>query len=320
MSRRWRVPATKKYLGLMIGAIVIIVAAVTVAAAQPWAAGPVPPLPSVRYVGVHERDAPASYYEVQQFAQDIGMQPNLVSYYSNWPDPFQTSFAESASQRGAETVVQLVPRTNAGIDVSLAGIADGKDDVYLRSFATAVREFKVPIVLSFGHEMNGSWYPWGYQHTSPETFVAAWRHIVKLFRAEGASNATWLWTVNVMANDIPSPIPSPKAWWPGGSYVNWVGIDGYYYKSSSVFASLFGPTITAVRGFTNDPILIAETGAPPAAGQTAKINDLFAGLRAYGLLGFMWFDENTEGRAWRIASPQAFAAFGKDARSWLSHK
>jgi hypothetical protein len=304
----------------MIGAIAIIATAVTVAAAQPWAAGPVPPLPSVRYVGVHERNAPASYYEVEQFAQDIGMQPNLVSYYSNWPDPFQTSFAEMASQHGAETVVQLVPRTNAGSDVSLAGIASGKDDAYLRSFATAVREFKVPIVLSFGHEMNGSWYSWGYQHTSPETFVAAWRHIVTLFRAEGASNVTWLWTVNVMDKDIPSPIPSPKAWWPGRSYVNWVGIDGYYYKSSSVFASLFGPTIAAVRGLTDDPILIAETGAPPAAGQAAKIHDLFAGVRAYGLLGFMWFDENTEGRAWRITSPQAFAAFGKDARSWLSHK
>ena len=320
MSRRWRVPATKKYLGLMIGAIVIIVATVTVAAAQPWAAGPIPPLPSVRYVGVHERDAPASYYEVQQFAQDIGMQPNLVSYYSNWPDPFQTSFAESASQHGAETVVQLVPMTNDGIPVPLASIASGKYDAYLRSFATSVKEFRRNIILSFGHEMNGSWYTWGYRHTSPKIFVAAWRHIVRIFRAADASNVTWLWTANVMANNIPSPIPSPKAWWPGSSYVNWVGIDGYYYKSSSVFASLFGPTIAAVRGLTDDPILIAETGAPPAAGQTAKINDLFAGVRAYGLLGFMWFDEDTEGRAWRITSPQAFAAFGKDARSWLSHK
>jgi hypothetical protein len=75
-----------------------------------------------------------------------------------------------------------------------------------------------------------------------------------------------------------------------------------------------------VRGLSKDPILIAETGAPPAAGQTAKINDLFAGVRTYGLLGFMWFDENTEGHIWHITSPQAFAAFGKDAKSWLGQK
>ena len=320
MSSRWKTPARKKYLGLVIAAVIIIVAAVTAAIAQPWVSGSTHPVPSVRYVGVHERDAPASYYEVQQFAQAIGMQPNLVSYYSNWPDPFRTSFAELASQHGAETVVQLVPRMNDGTPVPLASIASGEDDPYLRSFAAAVKEFRSHIVLSFGHEMNGSWYPWGYKHTSPKTFVAAWRHIVQVFREAGASNVTWLWTVNVMANNIPVPIPSPKDWWPGSAYVNWIGIDGYYYKSSSGFDSVFGPTIAAVRGLSNDPILIAETGAPPTAGQTAKINDLFAGVRAYGLLGFMWFDENTEGRIWRITSPQVFAAFGKDGKSWLGQK
>ena len=56
------------------------------------------------------------------------------------------------------------------------------------------------------------------------------------------------------------------------------------------FAPLFGPTIAAVRALTADPILIAETGAVPAAGQPAKITDLFAGIRSYGLLGFVWFD------------------------------
>ena len=72
--------------------------------------------------------------------------------------------------------------------------------------------------------------------------------------------------------------------------MNWVGIDGYYLKPSWQFAPLFGPTIGAVRALTNDPILVAETGATAAAGQPAKIDDLFAGIRLYGLLGFVWFD------------------------------
>ena len=55
--------------------------------------------------------------------------------------------------------------------------------------------------------MNGTWYSWGYQHTSPAAFVAAWRHIVTVFRAVGAWNVTWLWTVNViqLRQHIPSP-------------------------------------------------------------------------------------------------------------------
>jgi hypothetical protein len=72
-----------------------------------------------------------------------------------------------------------------------------------------------------------------------------------------------------------------------------------------------------VRALTHDPILIAETGAAVSAGQAAKVNDLFEGVRSYGLLGFVWFDENTQGRDWRISSSQALSAFGEDAKAFL---
>jgi hypothetical protein len=99
--------------------------------------------------------------------------------------------------------------------------------------------------------------------------------------------------------------------------VNWVGIDGYYLKPSWKFAPLFGPTIGAVRTLTSDPILIAETGAVPAAGQPAKIADLFAGIRLYGLLGFVWFDSaNSINQDFSISSPGAVAAFRKGAETY----
>jgi|ERR1039457_672561 hypothetical protein len=270
------------------------------------------PTPVVRYLGVHEQDAPHSYFDVDQFAQAIGRQPNLVSYYSPWLAPFQVGFATLATEHGALTLIQMDPK-----GVSLASIAAGRYDDFLQSYAAAVKAFRTRVILSFGHEMNGNWYSWGYQHTPAAVFVAAWRHIVTVFRESGARNVIWLWTVNIIDNDNPIHIPNPAPWWPGKSYVTWVGIDGYYYLSSSSFAQVFGPTIVAVRALTGDPILIAETGADVAAGQPAKINDLFAGIRAYGLYGFVWFDENVEGRAWRLSSPGAFAAFRRDAQEFL---
>ena len=54
---------------------------------------------------------------------------------------------------------------------------------------------------------------------------------------------TWLWTVNIINDTQRRQDPSPGPWWPGSSYVNWVGIDGYYLKPSWKFAPLFGPTI-----------------------------------------------------------------------------
>jgi hypothetical protein len=99
--------------------------------------------------------------------------------------------------------------------------------------------------------------------------------------------------------------------------VTWVGIDGYYLKSSWKFAPLFGPTIGAVRELTSDPILIAETGAVPASGQPAKIADLFAGIHAYGLLGFVWYDStNSINQDFGLSSPAAVAAFHRGASTF----
>jgi mannan endo-1,4-beta-mannosidase len=268
----------------------------------------------VRYLGVYEPDSPGSYTGIDQFAQAIGSNPNLVTYYSPWLQPFQGAFATSAAQRGATVLVQM-DATN----INLAAIASGQYDAYLRSYASAVKAFGGQVILSFGHEMNGNWYTWGYQHTSATVFVAAWRHIVTVFRTLGTRNVTWLWTVNII-DTLDNRIPVPAPWWPGSSYVNWVGIDGYYYSPSWTFASLFGPTIVAVRELTRDPILISETGAAPSAGQPAKITDLFAGVQMYGLLGFVWYDADDPHHVlldWRISDPEAFAAYRRDTRAFM---
>jgi mannan endo-1,4-beta-mannosidase len=314
-ARGRRARRTWKYVGLLGCVVVIIIAATAFVIAHPWAGKPKPTRrpQSVRhlgYVGVYEPDAPFSYSEVNRFAQAIGRQPNLVSYYSPWGWSFESNFATLAKEHGAETLVQMDPH-----DVSVASIAAGRYDPYLRSYAAAVKAFGSKVVLSFGHEMNGRWDSWGYQHVPPPVFVRAWRRIVNIFHAVGATNVTWMWTVNIV--DSNPPIPDPKPWWPGSSYVNWVGIDGYYYQSTQMFAQVFGPTIVDVRALTGDPIFLAETGAGPNTGQPAKINDLFAGLRTYGLLGLLWFDKNTQGRIWRINNPGAFAAFGQDTKAFL---
>jgi mannan endo-1,4-beta-mannosidase len=305
----------------LITAAAAIVAAIAIAAgvilynktADPH--GPLPvqlPPDSASYLGVYVNGVPDSYSGVNAFTRTTGAKPDVVMYYSGWFVPFKAVFAATAAKNGAVPLVQMDPD-----NVSVAAIAQGKYDAYLFSYAEAVRAYRHPVIMSFGHEMNGYWYPWGYKDTSPATFVAAWRHIVKLFRTLGAQNVTWLWTVNIINDSHGGHIPRPDPWWPGSSYVNWVGIDGYYLKPSWKFAPLFGPTIAAVRSVTADPILIAETGAVPAAGQSAKIDDLFNGIRQYGLLGFVWFNStNTRHQDFAISNPAAIASFSKGASSY----
>jgi mannan endo-1,4-beta-mannosidase len=260
------------------------------------------------YIGLYPDGVPASYTGVTAFTAATGIRPDVVPYYSGWLEPFQVGFAKAAVGHGAVPLVQIDPE-----DISVAAIAAGKYDSYLIAYAEAVRAYRHPVILSFGHEMNGDWYSWSDQHTSPTVFVAAWRHIVRLFRALDAQNVTWLWTVNVI--DSRFGVPSPRPWWPGSSYVTWVGIDGYYLQPSAMFTSLFGPTIVAVRALTRDPILISETAAARSTDQPAKIADLFAGVRLYGLLGFVWFDA-VHVKDWRLRSPGAFAAFRREVETY----
>jgi mannan endo-1,4-beta-mannosidase len=277
---------------------------------QPHRSSALPTTPE-SYLGVYAAGAPNTYTGVTAFTTATGVRPRLVVYYSGWPEPFQTSFAMTVAKHGAVPLVQMDPD-----GVSVAAIAAGQYDAYLISYAEAVRAYRLPVILSFGHEMNGTWYSWGYQHTSPVTFVTAWRHIVNIFRAHGARNVTWMWTVNIIKTKN-GQIPRPAPWWPGRSYVTWVGIDAYYLQPSWQFAPIFGPTIIAVRELTGDPILIAETSAPPAANQAAKIMNLFAGIRTYGLLGFVWFDAVAYSRDYRITGPESIAAFRQGAKAYI---
>jgi mannan endo-1,4-beta-mannosidase len=241
------------------------------------------------------------------FARATGTHPNLVAYFVPFGSKWDPATICRILRDGALPLIQLNPY------VSLASIVAGKHDGYLRRYATHLRNLGQPIAIGFGHEMNGTWYRWGYGHVSPKVFVAAWRHIVTVFHQVGAYNVKWVWTVNIV--DPKGNIPSPVPWWPGGAYVNWVGIDGYYYKPTWTFPSLFGPTIKAVRSRTMDPIIIAETAADPRAGQAAKIANLFAGVHDYGLLGFVWFDSDGNRGDWIIDTPQAYAAFGAGAKT-----
>jgi len=280
------------------------VASSTSMAPPPIVHASLPPKPA-SYLGVFTADAPPQYAGVEDFAKAVGVQPNLVGYYSGWAQSFATSYAKALFAHGVRAFVQIDPT-----DASVQGIVDGDYDDYLRSYADSVREFGHAVVIGFGHEMNAPTYTWGYGRTAPSVFVAAWRHIVTLFREQGAENVTWLWTLQA---DGPGTGPI-QDWWPGASYVTWVGIDGYYYTPADTFTSVFGKTIDQVRAITGKPVLLSETAVGPRAGQFVKIQDLFAGMARYKTLGLVWFDKKQDDgiyhQNWNIDdNPTAVAAF-----------
>jgi hypothetical protein len=235
-----------------------------------------------------------SYGYVADFAAAAGKEPNLVGCVTGWGEPFATSFAKTLYKHREIPLVQIEP---AGVCV--AAIAAGDYDSYLRLYADSVRNFARPVVIGFGHEMNADWYSWGYRHTPAPTFVAAWRHIVTVFRSQGADNVTWLWTIQADQHGT-GPIMS---WWPGANYVTWVGIDGFYTRPSDTFSSVFVSTVDQVRTSIAKPMLLSETAVPRNASQYASILNLFSGIAHYRMLGLVWFDKDESGQATGRSDP-----------------
>ena len=261
------------------------------------------------YVGVAETGTPPSFRPVTLFSNATKVRPNLVLYYSGWYEPFQTALARTAYENGAALLVQINPRT-----VSLRNVAAGRYDAYLRSYADEVRSFGHLVVIGFAHEMNGGWYPWGVGHTSARVWVAAWRHVVTVFRSAGADNVAWLWTASHLYSN------RYGSYWPGSKFVTWVGIDGYLTGRDSSFERAFGAALTAIRRLTRSPILLSETGAGPLTHhQAADIASLFTGVKLYHLLGLVYYDIKQSGSSahqdWRLEGhPALLKAFRLGAR------
>lgn len=220
---------------------------------------------------------------VPAFVKTCGCSPNVSVKYIKMGAPPSPVLPHQALLYGATPLLELEP-----FNMPLNSIIAGKQDQWLTSYARMVESQKAMIYMSFAPEANGYWYKWGWPNVQPATEVAAWRHVVTVFRKAGATNVKWIW--------ITSPLwarsgPLPQLW-PGPIYVDEVGIDGYFRQPTDTFDSIFGRTITQLRQITNKPLLIAETAASPQAGQTRALTEITAGITKFKLYGFIWFDIN----------------------------
>jgi mannan endo-1,4-beta-mannosidase len=247
-----------------------------------------------KFLGVQAPGAPDSLGPVRSFAASAGIRPNLIGEYMAWNKPMDTQAATNAWSYGALYYMVWEP-----YGTTVAAIADGRSNSYITQFAQQVRALNLPVAISFGHEMNGYWYPWGTTGTTAAQFVSAWRLIHRLFAAAGASNVIWVWNPNVISAE---PQLDLAAYYPGNAYVSWVGVTGYFSATGpDTFDSLYGPTMQEIRGFTSKPFIIAETSVQTGPDAVAAAQSLVSGVRQRpDVLGFVWFDYQKAGVDWRL--------------------
>ena len=256
-----------------------------------------------------------------KFMHVTGVRPQIVAQYVPFGERYNPDMACQVARAGGRLLVQWqLPK-----DVSLQQIVHGGQNKYITQFARDVRAAQVPIVLSFGHEMNGNWYHWGNTFVSPREFIAAWRHLHHLFNAAGVRNVTWCWDVNTWIPDLVSKpnygITPARRWWPGPRYVDWIGLDAYYGTPRDTFRSIFKYPLRALHRIAHKPVLLAETAAAAGPYQIRQIHSLFSGIRRTKIIiGAVWFDSNLNVREkWRLEGQPAavIAAFRTGAKSLM---
>jgi hypothetical protein len=206
-------------------------------------------------------------------------------------------------------------------------VANGAHDGYIADIASEVAEWDGPIFIRFAQEMNGTWYPWGKHQNSPEEYVAAWRHVHKIFEERGAGHVTWVW--NPSEKNHPESL---NLWYPGDDVVDWAAVDGYNWDAPQYWREgddtwrlldrVFKPSFDDINIFVppDKPRMIAETASNERAGDPAKkaawICDAFGRALPEVLpdvKAVIWFDQPTnEGSVvpWPIdSSPESLAAF-----------
>jgi len=186
---------------------------------------------------------------VADYASRLGHAPAVDVVFVTLPfDAAEWQHVEDAAGQAAGSggmlLLTLEPR--AGLAAVTAEVA-----TTLAARLAGLNRRGVPVFVRFGHEMNGSWYPWGQQ---PAAYIAAFRRVAEAVR-RGAPLSAMVWAPSygggypfaggrnlahpgtadfdaldsdhdrglTMADDPYAP------YYPGDDVVDWVGMSLYHW-------------------------------------------------------------------------------------------
>jgi hypothetical protein len=125
-----------------------------------------------------------------------------------------------------------LPMFPEGEGNSLADCATGRYDGHWGELAhNLVAAGLADTIVRPGWEFNGDWYAWAAKGRTQQ-YVACFRHIVTVLRAEPHQRFQFDWNPTVGAAEFPAELA-----YPGDKYVDFVGVDAY---DTSSWNRLFG--------------------------------------------------------------------------------
>jgi len=260
---------------------------------------------------------------------------------------FPVSACEAFHAEGVVPLVGIMPWSTLKQgapepEYTLERILNGDFDADLAQAADDARALGFPIMMEFGPEANGPWFPWSGAWNGrdadeygepgvpdgPERFRDSYRRIVGIFRERGAADITWIF--HVASQGVP-----PAEWnaasyyYPGDEWADWIGAsvygrlgDGGLRPFSDIMKHLY-PGLCALS--PSKPLAILEMGVSEGPGKPEWITDAMRGIDE-GLYprikAVAWWNKTRrpDGRRSMLeidSSPESLAAYREGVRYFV---
>ena len=243
---------------------------------------------------------------------NIGRKFAIDHQYYTWNTAIPTSYETWTASQGR------IPFLNWKMPAPWSSVTNGSQDAWIGQRADAFKAFGSPVYLTIHHEPENDLSQYGSQ----AEFVAAFRHVVDVFRAHGVSNVGFVWTMMAWSFDSRSGESIP-AWYPGNNWVDFIGADGYnwYPGRAGTSWAMFGTVFDQVNAFAvsqGKPWMAVEYGAqedPADAGHKGEwFLDVLNTAQSWpALKGLIYFD-TTKLYPWDVDSSSSslagYAALG----------
>jgi hypothetical protein len=166
---------------------------------------------------------------VENLEAQAGRNVAATRVYLTWdaafPDPYHTWLADS----GRLPLISLYPKRANGTPVMWRDIAAAAPGSALYNqivaWANRIKAYNVPVYFTFNHEPEAAASD---AFGADFEYIAAWRKFITVFRAQGVTNAKYLWIMAGWSYQVPaSDNRQAVKWYPGDDYVDALGTDEY---------------------------------------------------------------------------------------------
>lgn len=277
-----------------------------------FAADNTPPFPeSGAYVGAYiefgELEDSVTLDAIEDFEALVEKHQGIIAFSSFWGEQnFPSRNLHIISRHGALPLIFWSPWDRPYVEdkgpdrFSLENILAGCCDAYIDHWADQAKAYGNPLLVSWGLEMNGDWFPWsGYFNVpkqpserdgrdmtaGPELFKKAFRYVVERVRSRGVDNILWGFHANCLSYPR-EDWNTLQSYYPGSDYVDWLGLSVYGKQFSQEEWTGFRTLMDAAYGQLcaldpKKPVVLAEWGIgefPDAGNKALWLQEAFDAL------------------------------------------